>query len=63
MIKLAHTTSARVLRKVKIGDTVIDEYQTQGRVVKISKKVENGIAEYLFHLDSKQTVHIMSIAI
>ncbi|WP_255717837.1 hypothetical protein [Pedobacter sp. Leaf250] len=39
MITLTHSTSVNKLNKVKIGDEIIDEYNSQGKVVKIKKSV------------------------
>ena len=63
MIKLAHSTPVIKLEKVKIGDNVIDEYQSQGKVMRITRSLKKGIVEFIFHLDNKQTVFIMSKAI
>lgn len=62
MISLTHDTSAHKLNKVKIGDEITDEYQSQGKVVKINKSVINDLREYLFHLDSRQIIYILSKA-
>ncbi|KLT67011.1 MULTISPECIES: hypothetical protein [Pedobacter] len=63
MIKLAHSTPVFKLEKVKVGDEVIDDYQSHGKVVKVIKKAKDGIVEFSFHLDTKQTIFIMSKAV
>jgi len=60
MVNLTHSTPVQKLNKVKIGDEIIDEYKSQGKVVKIKKSVINDLREYLFHLDSRQTIYILS---
>jgi len=60
MVNLTHSTPIQKLNKVKIGDEIIDEYKSQGKVVKIKKSVINDLREYLFHLDSRQTIYILS---
>ena len=37
MINVTYTTSLRKLNRVKIGDEIVDEYENQGKVVKINK--------------------------
>jgi len=63
MIKLTYSTPVVKLEKIKVGDEVIDEYQSQGRVTKITRNVKAGIIEFIFHLDTKQTIFIMSKAV
>ncbi|RDC55972.1 hypothetical protein DU508_14045 [Pedobacter chinensis] len=63
MIKLTYNTPVVKLEKIKVGDEIIDEYQSQGRVTKITRKVRAGIIEFIFHLDTKQTIFIMSKAV
>ncbi|TCD01986.1 hypothetical protein EZ449_19510 [Pedobacter frigidisoli] len=63
MIRVAYTTPVVKLEKIKIGDEVIDEYQSTGKVVKINKRINNGALEFTFHLDNKQTIYIMSRAV
>ena len=60
MLNLTHSTPVNKLNKVKIGDEIIDEYNSQGKVVKIRKSIVNDLREYLFHLDSRQTIYILS---
>lgn len=62
MINLTHSTPVNKLNKVKIGDEIIDEYNSQGKVVKIKKSVVDNLKEYLFHLDSRQTIYILTNA-
>ncbi|AZI25225.1 MULTISPECIES: hypothetical protein [Pedobacter] len=60
MLNLTHSTPVNKLNKVKIGDEIVDEYNSQGKVVKIRKSVVNDAREFLFHLDSRQTIYILS---
>ncbi|WP_316809585.1 hypothetical protein [Pedobacter agri] len=60
MLNLTHSTPVNKLNKVKIGDEIVDEYNSQGKVVKIRKSVVNDSREFLFHLDSRQTIYILS---
>lgn len=60
MQNITHSTPVIKLNKIKIGDAIVDEYNSKGRVVKIRKSVINNLREYLFHLDSRQTIYILS---
>ena len=60
MQNLTHSTPVNKLNRVKIGDEIVDEYNSQGKVVKIRKSIVNDLREYLFHLDSRQTIYILS---
>lgn len=60
MQNITHSTPVIKLNKIKIGDDIVDEYNSKGRVVKIRKSVVNNLREYLFHLDSRQTIYILS---
>lgn len=60
MQNITHSTPVIKLNRIKIGDNIVDEYNSQGRVVKIRKSVVNNLREYLFHLDSRQTIYILS---
>ncbi|RZK17845.1 MAG: hypothetical protein EOO86_11605 [Pedobacter sp.] len=60
MQNLTHSTPVNKLNRVKIGDEIVDEYNSQGKVVRIKKSVVNEMREYLFHLDSRQTIYILS---
>jgi len=60
MQNITHSTPVIKLNRIKIGDNIADEYNSQGRVVKIRKSVVNNLREYLFHLDSRQTIYILS---
>ncbi|MFC3559752.1 hypothetical protein [Pedobacter jamesrossensis] len=63
MINVTYTTPLRKLNQVKIGDEIVDEYENQGKVVKINKTESNVGREYLFLLDNKQMIYILSEAI
>lgn len=60
MQNLTHSTPVNKLNRVKIGDEIVDEYNSQGKVVKIKKSVVHEMKEFLFHLDSRQTIYILS---
>lgn len=62
MITLNYKTPVDKLEKIKIGDEIVDEYQSQGRVTKILKKMTGNAVEFTFHLDNRQTVYILSEA-
>ncbi|TCD23464.1 hypothetical protein EZ456_17585 [Pedobacter psychrodurus] len=62
MVKLAYSTPISKLDKIKVGDEVMDEYHSSGKVVKIEKKVRDELVEFIFLLDSKQTIFIMCSA-
>ncbi|QNN44862.1 MULTISPECIES: hypothetical protein [Pedobacter] len=59
MIKLAYSTPIARLDKIKIGDEVMDEYQSTGKVIQITKNIKDKSTEFIFLLDSKQTIFIM----
>lgn len=63
MINVTYTTSLRKLNRVKVGDEIVDEYENQGKVVKINKTKSTIGREYLFLLDNKQMIYILSEAI
>ncbi|RDC54309.1 hypothetical protein DU508_22750 [Pedobacter chinensis] len=60
MINLTQNTPIRKLNSVKIGDEIIDDYYSSGKVVKIRKAVINDLKEYLFQLDTNQTIYILT---
>ncbi|GAA4202107.1 hypothetical protein GCM10022289_16390 [Pedobacter jeongneungensis] len=59
MIKLAYSTPISRLEKIKIGDEVMDEYQSSGKVTMIKKNISDEFTEFIFLLDSKQTIFII----
>jgi hypothetical protein len=59
MIKLAYSTPISRLDKIKIGDEVMDEYQSSGKVIQIKKNIKDEFTEFIFLLDSRQTIFIM----
>ncbi len=63
MINVTYSTPLRKLNRVKIGDEIVDEYENQGKVVKINKTNSTIGREYLFLLDNKQMIYILSEAI
>ncbi|KQN34694.1 hypothetical protein ASE92_14010 [Pedobacter sp. Leaf41] len=64
MIRLGFITPIVKLNKIKLGDEIIDEYESRGRVVKITKTSKSkGLVEFIFLLDTKQTVFILGNAV
>ncbi|RZL20361.1 MAG: hypothetical protein EOO96_25190 [Pedobacter sp.] len=63
MINVTYNTPLNKLNKVKVGDEIIDEYENRGKVVKINKTKSNVGREYLFLLDNRQMIYILSEAI
>jgi sortase (surface protein transpeptidase) len=63
MINVTYTTPFHKLNKVKIGDELVDEYENKGKVIKINKSKSIVGREYLFLLDTRQTIYILSEAI
>ncbi|WP_316832893.1 hypothetical protein [Pedobacter aquatilis] len=63
MINVNYTTPSRKLNKVKVGDEIADDYENQGKVVKINKTKSKTGSEYLFLLDNRQMIYILSEAI
>lgn len=63
MINVTYTTPLNKLNKVKVGDEIIDEYENRGKVVRINKTKSNSGREYLFLLDNRQMIYILSEAI
>jgi hypothetical protein len=64
MIKLGFITPIIKLNKVKVGDETIDEYESKGRVVKITKTSKSkGLVKFIFLLDNKQTIFILGEAV
>lgn len=63
MINITYTTPLHKLNKVKIGDELVDEYENKGKVIKINKTKSIAGREYLFLLDTRQTIYILSEAI
>lgn len=59
MIKLAYDTPISRLEKIKIGDEVMDEYQSSGKVTMIKRNISGEFTEFIFLLDNKQTIFIM----
>jgi len=59
MIKLAYSTPISRLEKIKIGDEVMDEYQSSGKVIGIKKNIKEDSIEFIFLLDNKQTIFII----
>jgi len=59
MIKLAYSTPISRLDKIKVGDEITDEYQSSGKVVQITKNIKDKFTEFIFLLDSRQTIFIM----
>ncbi|MDQ0964892.1 hypothetical protein QFZ20_000295 [Flavobacterium sp. W4I14] len=59
MIKLAYSTPISRLDKIKVGDEITDEYQSSGKVIQITKNIKDKFTEFLFLLDSRQTIFIM----
>lgn len=60
MIFVNKMTSLRQLSKIKIGDKIVDEFQVHGFVVRINENRTASLTEFIFHLDSRQTIYIMS---
>lgn len=64
MIRLGFVTPLNKLNKIKLGDEIIDEYESRGRVVKITKNLKNReIVEFIFLLDNKKTIFILGEAV
>jgi len=63
MINVTYTTPIKKLNQVKVGDEIVDEYENQGKVVKINKTKSTMGSEYLFLLDNRQMIYILSEAI
>jgi len=59
MIKLAYSTPISRLDKIKVGDEITDEYQSAGRVTQITKNIKDKFTEFIFLLDSRQTIFIL----
>jgi uncharacterized protein YuzE len=59
MIKLAYSTPISRLDKIKVGDEIMDEYQSSGKVIQITKNIKDKFTEFIFLLDSRQTIFIM----
>ncbi|KQM78507.1 hypothetical protein ASE74_13465 [Pedobacter sp. Leaf216] len=59
MIKLAYSTPISRLDKIKVGDEITDEYQSTGRVTQITKNIKDKFTEFIFLLDSRQTIFIL----
>jgi len=60
MIEISHKTPLRKLNSISIGDRIIDDYESQGAVVKIAKNVKFEYVEFKFILDNRQTIFILS---
>jgi len=59
MVKLAYSTPISKLDKIKVGDEIMDEYQSSGKVIQITKNIKDKFTEFIFLLDSRQTIFIM----
>jgi len=57
--QLSYNTPYRTLNAITIGDEIIDEYNSHGKVVKIIKNKNNRVVEFIFKLDNKQIIYIL----
>lgn len=60
MIEISHDTLLIKLNELKIGDKVIDSYESSGRITKIAKSIKDEFIEFRLLLDSGQTIFLMS---
>jgi len=60
MIKVTYSSPLARLKKIKVGDEIIDEYDSSGRVIRITENIKDDVIEFTFLLDNKQTIFIMS---
>ncbi|WP_231427154.1 hypothetical protein [Pedobacter sp. Leaf250] len=64
MIQLDFYTCVIKLNRIQVGDEIIDEYESKGRVVKIIKNIKiKGVTEFIFLLDNKQTIFVLGEAV
>ncbi|MCX3264869.1 hypothetical protein [Pedobacter agri] len=59
MIEISHNTPLSKLNSLKIGDTVIDDYESSGKIVKITKAKQPGFIEFKLLLDNRQSIYLI----
>lgn len=59
MIELSHNTPLSKLNSLKIGDAVIDDYESSGKIVKITKEKQQGFIEFKLLLDNRQSIYLI----
>ena len=59
MIKLSHDTPLSRIATLKVGDEVIDSYETSGKIIKIVKEDLKDYSEFRLTLHNRQTIFLM----
>lgn len=60
MIKVTYSSPLTTLKRIKIGDEIIDDYDSKGCIVKINEVEKGDITEFTFSLDNRQIIFIIS---
>lgn len=59
MIELTHDTPMHRMIKLKVGDEVVDTYETSGKIINIAKNEKSDFTEFLLTLDNMQKIFLM----